>query len=168
MPHNCLSKTVQEYLLLSYFVLRGLGVGPFPLLMFLCRVSFLLKQISLHFLYWLFAHLASEACALFCLKFFFFSNISAVVQIPILPRVRLAWLKSEVFLVLYYTPRLTITVRGLVVACTTGSISNPYNPTYWARLQSPVNYQTGVSFCPSSTNPLSAPLSYWAVVCPET
>ena len=94
----------------------------------------------------------------------FFPIISAVVQIPILPRVRLAWLKSEVFLVLYYTPRLTITVRGLVVACTTGSISNPYNPTYWARLQSPVNYQTGVSFCPSSTNPLSAPLSYWAVV----
>ena len=159
MPHNCLSKTVQEYLLLSYFVLRGLGVGPFPLLMFLCRVSFLLKQISLHFLYWLFAHLASEACALFCLKFFSYhfrggANSNSA--------------KSEVFLVLYYTPRLTITVRGLVVACTTGSISNPYNPTYWARLQSPVNYQTGVSFCPSSTNPLSAPLSYWAVVCPET
>ena len=166
MPHNCLSKTVQEYLLLSYFVLRGLGVGPFPLLMFLCRVSFLWNR-SLYISSIDYLLTWPQKPAHYSV-WSFFPIISAVVQIPILPRVRLAWLKSEVFLVLYYTPRLTITVRGLVVACTTGSISNPYNPTYWARLQSPVNYQTGVSFCPSSTNPLSAPLSYWAVVCPET
>ena len=168
MPHNCLSKTVQQYMLLSYF-----GIGPFPLLMFLCRVSFYLKQISFtfHLLYicstWLQkpAHDSVEV---------FSSNISAVAQLPILPRVRLAWLKSEVFLVLSYTH---ISISSLGWLSLSGSWSLPAlqvpsvtrtTPTYWARLHSPVNYQTGVSFCPSPANPFSAPLSYWAVVCPET
>ena len=43
------------------------------------------------------------------------------------------------------------------------SVTRTTPTTYWARLHSPVNYQTGVSFCPSPANPFSAPLSYWAV-----
>ena len=82
VPHNCLSKTVQQYMLLSYF-----GIGPFPLLMFLCRVSFHLKQISFtfHLLY---------ICSTWLQKpahdsvWSFSPNISAVAQLPILPRVR--------------------------------------------------------------------------------
>ena len=78
------------------------------------------------------------------------------------------------FLVLSYTH---ISISSLGWLSLSGSWSLPAlqvpsvtrtTPTYWARLHSPVNYQTGVSFCPSPANPFSAPLSYWAVVCPET
>ena len=74
------------------------------------------------------------------------------------------------FLVLSYTH---ISISSLGWLSLSGSWSLPAlqvpsvtrtTPTYWARLHSPVNYQTGVSFCPSPANPFSAPLSYWAVV----
>ena len=74
------------------------------------------------------------------------------------------------FLVLSYTH---ISISSLGWLSLSGSWSLPAlqvpsvtrtTPTYWARLHSPVNYQTGVSFCSSSANPFSAPLSYWAVV----
>ena len=79
-----LSKSTCYY---PIFVLRDFGIGPLPLLMFLCRVSFHLEQISFtfHLLYicstWLQkpAHDSVEV---------FSPNISAVAQLPILPRVR--------------------------------------------------------------------------------
>ena len=74
------------------------------------------------------------------------------------------------FLVLSYTH---ISISSLGWLSLSGSWSLPAlqvpsvtrtTPTYWARLHSPVNYQTGVSFCSSYANPFSASLSYWAVV----
>ena len=64
------------------------------------------------------------------------------------------------FLVLSYTH---ISISSLGWLSLSGSWSLPAlqvpsvtrtTPTYWARLHSPVNYQTGVSFCSSSANPL--------------
>ena len=62
------------------------------------------------------------------------------------------------FLVLSYTH---ISISSLGWLSLSGSWSLPAlqvpsvtrtTPTYWARLHSPVNYQTGVSFCSSSAN----------------
>ena len=64
------------------------------------------------------------------------------------------------FLVLSYTPIsifslgwLSLSGSWLLPALQVPSVTRT-TPTYWARLHSPVNYQTGVSFCSSSANPL--------------
>ena len=62
-----LSKSTCYY---PIFVLRDFGIGPFPLLMFLCRVSFHLEQISLHFIYYIFAPLGFRSLHMILLKFF--------------------------------------------------------------------------------------------------
>ena len=62
-----LSKSTCYY---PIFVPRDFGIGPFPLLMFLCRVSFHLKQISLHSIYYIFAPLGFRSLRMILLKFF--------------------------------------------------------------------------------------------------
>ena len=134
---------------------------------------FIWNRSLLHFIYYIFAPLGFRSLHMILLKFFLLTfpqwrNFQFCQELDKLGS------QSEVFLVLSYTH---ISISSLGWLSLSGSWSLPAlqvpsvtrtTPTYWARLHSPVNYQTGVSFCPSPANPFSAPLSYWAVVCPET